>query len=325
MLTRRHVLVASTAGFVSASSDIVLEAIAQTESKPLHIILGFPAGGMTDVAARLLAERLTLSYATTVIVENKPGASGRLALENVKNSTPDGSVLLITPEGPIVVFPHIFRKLTYDPLRDLTPVAPVAKSMLAFIIGSAVPQNVRSLSEFMEWCKANPSHATFGAVAGSGPHFVGFMLARAAGVPIVHVPYKGSAVQDLLGGHVSAGISLVGDAATFDNTRQLRILAVTGLQRSRILPDVATFLESGYDIVAEPSIGIFAPARLAPEILRLLNAAIGEVVTSPKMVEQLAKYGAEPTFKTPEEFASMIRADFERWGPVVRASGFLAD
>jgi tripartite-type tricarboxylate transporter receptor subunit TctC len=205
MLTRRRVFAASAAGFVSAASGVVPQAFAQLDRKLVRIIVGFPPGS-ADVIARILADRLQLPYASTVIVENKPDASGRLAVEYVKNAEPDGSVLLFTPEGPIAVFPHSFRKLNYDPLRDLTPVAPTVKTMLTFNIGPAVPQSVQSLAGFMQWCKANPDHATFAAVAGAPPHFVGFMLAKAAGVQMRLVHYRGGApaLQDLLGGHVPA-------------------------------------------------------------------------------------------------------------------------
>jgi tripartite-type tricarboxylate transporter receptor subunit TctC len=152
MLTRRRVLAASAAGLISAGPRNLPEAAARLDGKSLRIIVGFPPGGNTDTVARIVAEFLRLSYASRVVVENRTGASSRLAVEYVKNATPDGSVLLFTPEAPIALFPHSFRKLNYEPLRDLIPVAPTARSMLAVVIGSTVPQGVRSLSEFLQWC-----------------------------------------------------------------------------------------------------------------------------------------------------------------------------
>jgi tripartite-type tricarboxylate transporter receptor subunit TctC len=327
MLTRRCMLEASAAGIASAASTVVPQAFAQLDKKPVRIIVGFPAGGGADVTARLLAERVRFPYASTVIVENRPGASGRLAVEYVKNAEPDGSVLLLTPEGPIVLFPHSFRNLNYDPLRDLTPIAPTVKSMLAFHIGSAVPQGVQSLPEFMRWCKANPDQATFATPSAGTPHFVGFMLASAASVQMTPIHYRGgaAALLDLLGGHVPASVNPITEILPFAKSGALRILAVTGSQRSRFLPDIPTMREAGYNVAVDSWIGIFAPAKLPPETLRTLSAAIGEAATSPEMAEQLAKIGAEPTFQSPEQFAATVRADFERWGSVVKASGFVAD
>jgi tripartite-type tricarboxylate transporter receptor subunit TctC len=321
-------LAASAAGLVSAGTGLLPQASAQFNGKLVHIIVGFPAGGAVDVTARILADRLRLAYAATVIVENKPGASGRLAVEYVKNAEPDGSVLLFTPEPIIALFPHSFRKLSYDPLRDLTPVAPTVRLMYTFSIGLAVPQSVQSLSEFMQWCKANPGHATFASPpAGTTPHFVGFMLATAAGIKMTPVHYQGGApaLQDVLGGHVPASVNPISETLPLANSGTLRILAVTGPQRSRFLPDVPTMRESGYNIAVDTWIGIFAPAKLPPEKLRTLSVAIGEAVGSPEMAKQLAKFGADPMFQSPEQFAETIRVDIERWGPVVKESGFVAD
>src|SRR5262245_14748412 len=242
MLTRRRVLSASAAGFVCAG---LRQAVAQSDKKLVRIIVGVPAGGLPDLIARLLAERLRLPYASTVLVENKTGASTRLAVEYVKNAEPDGSVLLLTPQGAIVLFPHTFRNLTYEPLRDLTPVSPMIKSMLAFNIGPRVPQDVRSLSDFMEWCKTNPNDATVASVTGGPGYFLAFILARTASVEMMHVPYKGglAQLQDVLGGHVAACFTFISEVLPFASSRTLRILAVSGSQRGRFLPDVPTLRE----------------------------------------------------------------------------------
>src|SRR5499425_1200150 len=182
MLTRRHLLAGSTAGLLSSGASFVPRAFAQATKKPAHVIVGFPAGGGTDVIARILADRLRGTYASAVLVENRPGAAARIAVEYVKNAEPDGSVMLFTPDFPITVYPHSFRSLNYDPINDFTPVAPAAKSMLTYNIGPAVPESVKTLAEFVEWCKANPSKAAYATTsAGGTPHFVGMMLASAAG------------------------------------------------------------------------------------------------------------------------------------------------
>src|SRR6476659_2598423 len=174
MPTRRYVLAAGAAGILSAATGIVPQARAQPVKKPVRVIVGFPAGGGTDIIARILADRLRGTYAATVLVENKPGAAARLAVEYVKNAEPDGSVMLFTPDFPITVYPHSFRSLSYDPLRDLIAVAPTTKSMLTYNIGPMVPDSVKTLSDFVSWCKANPDKAIYATTsAGGTPHFVG--------------------------------------------------------------------------------------------------------------------------------------------------------
>src|SRR5215813_6943326 len=180
MLTRRTVLAASAVAAVGAAP---LRSRAQTLKKTVHIIVGFPAGGATDLIARILADRLRGRYAPSVIVENKPGAAARVAVDYIRNAEPDGSEFLFTPDFPITVYPHSFRTLSYDPLRDLVPVAPASRSTLTFVIGPAVPNRIRSLADFVAWCKTNPDKAIFATTgAGGSPHFVGVMLANEAGV-----------------------------------------------------------------------------------------------------------------------------------------------
>src|SRR6195256_6444304 len=252
MLTRRRVLAASAAGFACAGTGLLPRARAQALKKPVHIIVGFPAGGGTDVIARSLADRLRGTYASTVLVENKPGAAARLSVEYVKNAEPDGSVMLFTPDFPITVYPHSFRSLNYDPLRDFTPVAPAARSMLTYNVGAGVPDSVKTLADFVQWCRANPAKASYGTTAAGGtPHFVGVMLANEAGVPMTPVHYRGGApaLQDLVGGHVSASINPISESMSFAKAGTIRILAVTGSRRTSFLPEVPTMVEAGYNLV----------------------------------------------------------------------------
>ena len=187
-----------------------------------------------------------------MLVENKPGAAARLAVEYVKNAEPDGSVMLFTPDFPITVYPHSFRSLNYDPLRDFTAVSPTTRSMLTYNVGPAVPEGVRTLADFVQWCKANPARQhTATTAAGGTPHFVGMMLADAAGVAMTPVHYRGGApsLQDLIGGHVAASVNPISESMSLANAGTIRILAVTGSRRSSFLPDVPTMVEAGYDVV----------------------------------------------------------------------------
>jgi tripartite-type tricarboxylate transporter receptor subunit TctC len=291
-------------------------------------VVGFPAGGATDVIARLLAERLRGRYAPAVIVENKPGGAARVAVDYIKNAEPDGGAILLTPDFPLTIYPHSFRALNYDPLRDLTPIAPTSQSPLTFVIGPAVPDQVRSLKDFVAWCKANPDKAVFATTAaGSTTHFVGVMLANAAGIRLSPVHYRGGApaLQDLLGGHVPASVNPIGEVVGQTASGKIRILAVVSPKRSRFLPDVPTMRESGYDVSFETWVGTVGPAGMPPDVVLALNAAIGEAVRSPEMAESFAKMGNEAKFQAPDQFAAQIKADLERWGPVVKASGFVAE
>jgi tripartite-type tricarboxylate transporter receptor subunit TctC len=236
--------------------------------------------------------------------------------------------LLFTPDFPITLYPHSFRKLSYDPLRDLVPVAPAARSMLTYNIGPMVPASVTSLADFVAWCKANPANANYATTAAGGtPHFVGVMFAAAAGIAMTPVHYRGGApaLQDLIGGHVPAGINPISETVAQANSGNIRILAVTGARRSAFLPDVPTMREQSFDVVVQSWLGAFAPAKTPAETVRVLGAAINAAARSPAMAQSLAKFGNEPAIETPEEFAATVRADYARWAPVVKASGFVAE
>src|SRR5271169_6865603 len=265
MLTRRTIVAGCG---VAVVAPLIPFARAQVIKKPVHIIVGFPAGGGTDVIARILADRLRGSCATTVIVENKPGGAARVAIDAIKNAEPDGSEILFTPDFPITIYPHSFRSLSYDPQRDLVPVAPAATGPLTYNIGPAVPERVTSLAQFVEWCKSNPDKAIYATTAAGGtPHFVGVMFAAAAGLKMTPIHYRGGApaLQDLVGGHVPASINPMSETLTQAKSGNIRILAVTGARRSAFLTDVPTMREQGFDVVVESWLGAFAPAKTPAE------------------------------------------------------------
>jgi tripartite-type tricarboxylate transporter receptor subunit TctC len=322
MHTRRRLL-----AHMLATAALAGSASAQDTRRLLRIVVGFPAGGGTDIIARVLADRLRVPFAPSAIVENKPGAAARLSVDYVKNAAPDGATLLFTPDFPITVYPHSFQSLSYDPLRDLVPVAPGAKSMLCYNIGPAVPASVTTLAGFVQWVRDNPDKASYATTsAGGTPHFVGMMFATAAGLAMTPVHYRGGApaLQDLLGGHVPASVNPISEAMPHVKSGALRMLAVSGSQRSRFLPDVPTMREQGFDVAIDSWLGAFAPAKTPAETVRVLGQAINEVARSPDYAEALAKFGNEPALQTPEEFAATVRADIARWGPVMKASGFVA-
>jgi tripartite-type tricarboxylate transporter receptor subunit TctC len=191
-----------------------------------------------------------------------------------------------------------------------------------------VPAGVTSLADFVAWCRANPASATYATTAAGGtPHFVGVMFANAAHLAMTPVHYRGGApaLQDLIGGHVPASINPISETVAQAKSGNIRMLAVTGARRSSFLPDVPTMREQGFDVVVQSWLGAFAPAKTPIDTVGMLGAAINAAARSSAMAQSLARFGNEPAIETPEQFAATVRADYARWGPVVKASGFVAE
>jgi tripartite-type tricarboxylate transporter receptor subunit TctC len=299
---------------------------AQILNKPLKIVVGFPPGGSADTLARVLAQQLT-GVAPSVIVDNKPGAGGRIALESVKNSEADGAILVLTPASMVAVYPHIYRKLPYDPVTDFAPVARVAAAPFILAVGPQVPAEVRTLADFTKWGKANPTLASFGSSgAGSIPHFTGVALGKAAGFDWSHVAYRGAApaMNDLLGGQIAANVSVMSNALPHVQAGKLRALAVSSAQRNSALPSVPTFAEAGVkEAAAVEWFGVFAPARTPADVVNRLNQAISLAERSKPFQDALIKGGFDSVgADTPTAFANVLKADIHRWGQIVKASGF---
>ena len=313
----------------AASLGLAPWALAQTTSKPVRIIVPFPAGGGTDVLARIVAEKLRGNYAPAVIVENRVGASGRTGVEAVKNAEPDGTTLLFTPDFLMTVYPHSFRKLSYDPLVDFAPIALIARSGLALAAGPALPSDVKSVRDYVAWARANPKQAFYATTsAGGTPHFVGVMLARDSGVELSPVHYKGGApaLQDLIGGQIPVSINPIGELLPQLKGGKVRVLAVTSAQRSKFLPDVPTMAESGYpEIVISPWLGFFAPAKTPRETLQRLANGIADATAHGDAQQNFLKFGMEPAALTPIGFSEILKNDLQRWAPIVKASGFTAE
>ena len=328
MISRRDMLSGGVAGLALPGLLVPKPARSQIQ-KLTRVVVGFPPGGGTDVAARALVDRIQAAYPGGLIVENKPGAGSRLAIDYVKTSPPDGSVMLFTTDFPITIYPHSYRKLTYDPVKDLTPVAVCAKTSLAFTIGPSVPDNVKTVADFVAWAKANPKEAAFASSsAGATPHFAGEMFNRSAGIQLLHVPYKGGApaLQDLMGGQIASSFPGVGEVLPQLKSGKLRVLATTGAQRSKFMPNVPTMVESGYkDVVAEVWLGVFMPANTPRAVVARASAVINEALKSPELKETYAKFGMDPLQGSPDSFADLVKADLAGWGPVIKASGFTAE
>jgi tripartite-type tricarboxylate transporter receptor subunit TctC len=261
-----------------------------------------------------------------MIVENRPGAGGRIALDTLRGAEPDGSLLALTPGDQVTLFPHVYQKLSYDPLKDFIPVTTVCTFPFLLAVGPMVPPNVATLAQFIEWCRANPKLATYGSAGvGTRPHFLGVTLARAAGFEFVHLPYKGGApaMQDLLGGQIPATISVFSNAYPHVQAGSLRALAITGPQRSPLLPSVPTAREAGYPAMeAVEWFGLFVPAKTPTDIVSSLHSSVQLALQTDPVKSGMARQSFEVTTTARNDFVALIKADTQRWGEVVKASGF---
>ena len=300
-----------------------VSAHAQVAEQPIRIIIPYPPGGAGGATARMLAESMRTSLKRPVIVENKPGAAGRLGVQAVKEAPPDGSVLLFTPIAPMAVFPHVYEKLAYDPVADFAPISQVTTFDLAVAVGANVPS--KSLKELVAWLKENRAQASYGTpAAGSLPHFFAVSFARTANLDLRHVAYKGNAqaVTDLIGGHLPIFFTSTQDLVEPHKAGRIRVLATSGAQRSASLPEVPTFVEAGYRIRGEGWHGIYAPAKTPPEVVARLNAAIVSALRTPEIKDRVMALHLVPTGTSGPELARIQKADADLWGPVIKASGF---
>jgi tripartite-type tricarboxylate transporter receptor subunit TctC len=329
MHARRRFVLGSAAALAWASGGLSRVVIAQAAGRPIRIVVGFPPGGGADIVARQLAERLRGTYAPAVVVENRPGAGGRIAVEAVRSGDGDGSTILVSPNPMITLYPHIYRKLAYDPVRDLAPVTSICSFPLLLVAGPGLPGDVKSASDFVRWAKLNPRQASYGTSApGSTQHFIGEMFARAAGVGLTHVGYKGGgqAMQDLLGGQLPMMVATPPTIISQLQAGKVRALAVTGTGRFPLMPEVPTFGESGYaGLEMKDWFGVFLPSKTPADTVARLNAAVREAIGSREMTEAFAKMAVEAGGESPQESARMIAAESSMWSAIVKASGFVAD
>jgi tripartite-type tricarboxylate transporter receptor subunit TctC len=301
----------------------VTSAHGQTTQQPVRIVFPFSPGGASDALVRVLAESMQNSLGRPVIVENKVGAGGRIGVQMVKHAPPDGSVLLVTPLAPMVVFPHVYDNLGYDAFADFHPISQIATFDLAVAVGKGVP--AKSVQELLAWLKSNPAQAHYGSpAAGSLPHFFAVQLGRMIGIDLSHVAYKGSppAIADLIGGHLPAYFGPTQELVEAHRAGSIRILATSGASRSPALPDMPTFREAGYAIEADVWYGVYAPGKTPPEVTARLNKAVVAAVQTPEIGTRMLALGLRLTGSSSAELARIQRADFERWGPAVKASGF---
>ncbi len=330
MLNRRNLIMgASALSGLAVAGRAGAQGAGATGSGNAFIVSGFPAGGMGDYVARPLSERLRGKYASSVLVESRTGAGGRIAVEYVKRAAPDGLTILQIPSSPMVLYPNTYKKLNYDPLADFIPVCSTVTYGFSFTAGPGLPAEIKTVAEYIKWAKANPKLASYGIpAAGSALHFAGMMLQKAAGFEFTSVAYRGGAplLQDVMGGQVPVSFNVIGEVLPHVRSGKLRSLAVTNGERSIFLPDVPTLVEQGYkDIALTEWLGWFVPAKTPMDMVNKLNALVREGLQAPDMVEALAKSGLQPVTQSPDEFARIVKRDYERWAVIAKATGFTAE
>jgi tripartite-type tricarboxylate transporter receptor subunit TctC len=294
-----------------------------------RLLVGFPAGGSVDTTARRVAEAWRGRMAESVIVEQKVGAGGRLAIAALKEAPPDGLTLLLSPSSMFTIYPHAYRKLAYKPESDVIPVAPLAHSTCGFGVGPMVPAAVKSLAQFVDWAKTNPASAAYASpAAGAMPHFLGNQFERAAGIKLTHVPYRGAApgMQDLMGGQIASGCFSIGDFLPHLSSGRVRLLGVTDSKRSRFAPEAPTFEEQGFKgIDGVESYGLFLPAKTPTATVERIADLARLALRESAVTEGLAKLGFEPFFLPSGDYGRLLAKEREQWGPIVKASGFSSD
>jgi len=300
-----------------------LSAQAPYPSKPIRFIAPFPPGGATDTLCRLLAQKLSEAFGQPVTVDNRPGASGNIGHELAMKTAPDGYTLLLTNSSTLTTNPHLFRKLPFDPLGDFTPVSLVATAGQVLVVHPSVP--VSSVAELVTLAKTRPGQLNFGS-GGKGiqSHISGEMFKSMTGVNIVHVPYKGTvqAVADLVAGQVQLVFSDMVPAMPHIKSGRIKPLAVTVAERSPALPEVPTMIEAGvpgYSATLWWAVAL--PKGAEPSLVQRLNSELGRIIALPDVKERYASLGMTPAHSTPHGVTDLIRADTQKFGPILKAAG----
>jgi tripartite-type tricarboxylate transporter receptor subunit TctC len=303
-----------------------LATITQAQDKPaLKILVGFPPGGSADQIARLVGDAIKDDF-SSVVVDNKPGAGGRLALSLTRQAKPDGQTVIVLPSGPMVLFPHVYKKLDYDAVKDFTPVSQIARFQFGVVAGPAV--KAKNVTEMVALAKSDSRTATYGTPGlGTLPHFMGVLLEQSTGAAFTHVPFQGGGPANtaLLGGHIGYKFDVVSETAQLHKDGKVRIIGVTGATRDPQVPEVPTLKEQGVDMVATAWFAMYAPAGLPPAVLARLESAVQRAVRTPALGKRLADLGYEPIGSSSAELAAAQRADLARWEKPIKATGVSLD
>ncbi|WP_165943246.1 tripartite tricarboxylate transporter substrate-binding protein [Roseicella aquatilis] len=313
-LTRRAAL---------AGLGTLLAAPAVAQQRTVRALLGWPPGGSSDIVCRTFAERLRGPLGANVVVENRPGAGGRIALQGMRGQPADGSLYVQTPSSMLTIYPHLYRNLGYDPVADFVPVTTVCAFAFAWTVRADHP--AKTLAEFIAWARQRGQVDWASPSPGTMPHFLGVEFARMTGLSLNHVPYRGGApvITDVLAGVITAGMNVLSEPVPFHLDGKMRILAISAPARSPRLPDVPTFAEAGFpQLTKQEWFGVLLPAGAAPGVVQPLHGALLAAAGTPEVQELLTRLEFTPDTMQPAAFAERIRREREEWGPIVAASGF---
>ncbi len=290
---------------------------------PIRIVVPFAAGGPTDITARHLAKKLTEVLGVSVIVDNRGGANGMIGAELVAKSKPDGYTLLMPTSSTMAINPAVYEKMPYDPIKDFAPVTAVVAGPVLLIVTPSLP--VKNVKELVALGKARPGEIVFASSgAGSNTHIALELFRDQAGIKVTHVPYKGAgpAIMDVIGGQAQAMFADLPVLSPHVKSGRLRALAVAGVERTPMFPDVPALKELGYPrFNARQWYGVFAPAATPKEVVARLNEAIRQSVAAPELRDALAAIGADVFVSSPEEFGVFVKAEIERWGVIIKKYG----
>ncbi|WP_170168404.1 Bug family tripartite tricarboxylate transporter substrate binding protein [Pseudorhodoferax soli] len=316
--------------FVAAAVAVagLSSAVAQDGARAVTLYVPYGAGGTSDVMARILAAKMQTILPRPVIVDNKPGAGGRLAVGLIKNMQADGSAVLVGLPAPITVAPHLYAgKLNYDMDKDYVAVAKVVKT--GFSVAVPASSKIQTFQDLVAMAKKNPNKLNYGtAGVGTIPHFVGHLIAKSAGIEWTMVPFKGGSgmTTDLIAGHIDVAIDLVPDHVEQAKSGKIRVLAVVGQHRAAALPDVATLTELGVPgIELENWQGLFVPKKTPAATVIELQQAVEKAVADPAVKQQLARVGLEVAYQDAAAFTGFVKADADRWSAIVRDSKISVD
>ena len=297
----------------------------------VKFFFGFPAGSSGDIVARRVGDKIAGSaYSKNgAVVENKPGAGGRIALDVLKPMPADGSHMTLTPYSMLSLYPHVYAKLGYDAFKDFVPVSMAAIMQHGLAVGPMVPASVTDVKGFLAWCKANPKDANYGSPgAGSTPHFIGALLGLNNNIDMKHVPYRGSVpgVTDVVGGQIAGMVTPHGDFIANHKAGKLRILATSGTKRSPFVPEVATFAEQGFaELTVDEWFAFYAPAGTPANVINAASAAINNALKDKGVIDSLALVGLIAQGSTPAELGASQKQQYDRWGPLIKRIGFTAE
>lgn len=296
-------------------------------SRPIRIIVPFAAGGFADTSGRLVADYLSKRFGQSVVVENRPGASGNIGTAMVANAPPDGYTLVVGFDGTLVINPHVFARMPFDTVKDLAPIGKFGDGAAILVAHPSVKAD--TLDELVALSRREPNGLSYGTSGtGSTPHLAGEQLRQQTGANLQHVPYKGGgqALADALGGNIPLVFTAVAGAGSYVRSGKLKAIAVTGARRSEALPEVPTVAESGVkDFVVYTWVGLLAPARTPAAVIERLSVALNEVLADPEAKARLLQMGIESRPGPPQQFADEIRSDLERYAKLVKAAGIKAE